>query len=193
MNFFVLILIALSLAMDAFAVSVSNGIAIKDLKPKHGIKTGLYFGFFQFAMPLIGWALGTSFSNAISSVDHWVAFILLGAIGGKMIWDACHDDSCGKQTPRTAKEVLTARLLTVQAIATSIDALVVGVSFAMLQVNVWFACTIIGVIAFLLSFLGSLLGKKIGCLFRQKAAIAGGIILIGIGLKILLEHLFAQA
>ncbi len=190
MNFFVILLIALSLAMDAFAVSVSNGIAIKNLKTKHAVKTGLYFGFFQFAMPLIGWALGTSFSNAISSIDHWVAFVLLGAIGGKMVWDACHNDPCDKQKNRSAQEVLTAKLLVVQAIATSIDALVVGVSFAMLQVNIWGACTIIGIVAFLLSFFGSLLGKKIGCFFQQKAAIAGGIILIGIGLKILLEHLF---
>lgn len=108
-----------------------------------------------------------------------------------MLWDAFHDDNCATQTSSTAEEALTTKLLTVQAIATSIDALAVGVSFAMLQVNVWFACTVIGIVAFLLSFFGSLLGKKIGCLFRQKATVIGGVILIGIGLKILLEHLFA--
>lgn len=191
MDLISILLIALSLAMDAFAVSISNGITVQDFKPVHGMKIGLYFGFFQFAMPLLGWLLGTGFSRAISSVDHWIAFLLLGAIGGKMVWDAFREDSCGQHPMRLAKDVLTARVLTVQAIATSIDALVIGVSFAMLQVNIWQASAIIGVVAFLLSFIGSLLGKKLGCLLRSKAELAGGIILIGIGLKILLEHLFA--
>lgn len=184
-----ILLIALSLAMDAFAVSVGNGITVKDFKPIHGVKVGLYFGIFQFAMPLIGWALGKSFSSAIASVDHWIAFLLLAAIGGKMVWDSFHEEASGEQPARCAKEVLTARLLIVQAIATSIDALVIGVSFAVVSVNVLLACTVIGVVAFALSFIGGLLGKKIGTLFQSKATLIGGLILIGIGLKILLEHL----
>lgn len=184
-----ILLISLSLAMGAFAVSIGNGITVKDFKPIHGVKLGLYFGIFQFAMPLLGWALGKSFSQAIASVDHWIAFLLLGAIGGKMVWDSFHEEASGEQSTRCAKEVLTAKLLTVQAIATSIDALIIGVSFAMLEVNVLAACTIIGVTAFVLSFIGGLLGKKIGSLFQSKAELIGGIILIGIGLKILLEHL----
>lgn len=192
MSIYMIFFTAVALAMDAFAVSVSNGICVKDFKPIHGVKTGIYFGLFQFIMPLIGWLLGTSFSSAISSVDHWIAFILLGFIGGKMIWDAfkqSSDDPGTEKKDCSAAAYLTFKLLIVQAIATSIDALAVGVSFAMLNVNVWAACTVIGAVAFVLSFLGGILGKKIGLLFEKKAQLIGGLILVFIGSKILIEHL----
>lgn len=196
MNFPTLLLIALSLAMDAFAVSVSDGIATRDFKPRHSAVLGVYFGVFQFLMPLAGFLLGLSFKEYIEAVDHWIAFLLLSFIGGKMIADTLKEKAGGTDVcetgggQRTAKETLTPRLLVTQALATSIDALAVGVSFAILdELNIWYACGVIGVVAFLLSFVGGMLGKKIGCYLKGKAEILGGIILICIGVKILIEHL----
>ncbi|MGN1098342.1 MAG: manganese efflux pump MntP family protein [Clostridia bacterium] len=183
-------LTAVSLAMDAFAVSITNGVVVADFKKRYAVKMGLYFGVFQFVMPLIGYALGSSFRSYIETFDHWIAFGLLVLIGGNMIRESIwgeEEESVGK----TAKEALNAKVLTVQAIATSIDALAVGISFSLLpDVDMWLSCTIIGIVAFLFSFFGGLTGKKIGGLFKDKAELAGGIVLCAIGIKILVEHLF---
>lgn len=179
-------LIAVSLALDAFAVSVSSGISVKGFGWKHAVKMGVYFGLFQFAMPLIGWFLGSSVSAYIEAVDHWIAFGLLVLIGGRMVWGALHT-ACGEEEAPPAD--LTAKRLVVLAIATSIDALAVGVSMAFMDVNILFSAIVIGVVAFALSVVGGLLGKRLGCLFQRRAEVVGGVVLIAIGIKILVEHL----
>lgn len=182
--------IAVGLAMDAFAVSVSNGVTISDFKWIHGIKQGLYFGGFQFLMPLLGYLLGSSVKESIEAVDHWIAFLLLCGIGLNMVLESRQKDTESKQVVASAHTLLTGRILLVQAVATSIDALAVGISFALLEINILISSAIIGSVAFLFSVAGGLLGKGLGSLFRQKAECMGGIILIGIGMKILAEHFF---
>ena len=162
-------LIAVSLALDAFAVSVSSGISIPGFGPRQAVKMGLWFGTFQFLMPLLGWLLGSSVSQYIEAVDHWVAFGLLAVIGGKMAWESLRR-GCGEEDE--APPDLSARRLCVLAIATSIDALAVGVSMA-----------------FALSVTGGLVGRRLGCLFQRRAELTGGLVLIAIGVKILIEHL----
>lgn len=186
MNFASVFLIALSLAMDAFAVSISNGISSKQCSLKDALITGLFFGGFQFFMPVLGWALGTSVSAYIEAIDHFIAFGLLGFIGANMIYGAVKEanekgEACSNFNFKT---------LTLQAIATSIDALAVGISFAILKVNIISAALVIGIVAFLFSVLGVRLGRRLGNIFRKRAEILGGFVLIGIGLKILIEHLF---
>lgn len=180
-----ILLIAVSLAMDAFAVSVSSGISVPGFGWKHAVKMGAYFGFFQFAMPLIGWLLGSGVSQYIVAVDHWIAFGLLALIGGRMVWEALRR-GCGGEDPAPD---LSAGRLTLLAVATSIDALAVGVSMAFMEVNILLSAGIIGVVAFALSVAGGLAGKRLGCLFQRRAEVAGGLVLIAIGVKILLEHL----
>ena len=193
-------LIAVGLSMDAFAVSVTNGIIIKDLKFEHALKVGLYFGLFQALMPLAGWFAGSQFKEYIINIDHWIAFILLAFIGGKMIREA-YANSCevtvsgdgmcevaiSKQEVAEEDPLRMGRLL-VLAVATSIDALAVGISFAFLNVSILWTSALIGVITFVICVAGVYIGKKFGCLFQKKAEIVGGLILILIGLKILLEH-----
>ena len=176
-------LIAVSLALDAFAVSVSSGISIPGFGVRHALKLGCWFGGFQFAMPLMGWFLGSSVSRYIEAVDHWVAFGLLALIGGRMVWGSLRGDGAEE-----APEDLSARRLCLLAIATSIDALAVGVSMAFMPVNVLLSAAVIGVVAFALSVVGGLAGKRLGALFQKRAELAGGLVLIGIGLKILIEH-----
>ena len=176
-------LIALSLALDAFAVSVSSGISIPGFGWKHALKLGCWFGGFQFAMPLAGWLLGTSVSQYIEAVDHWVAFGLLAVIGGRMVWGSLKGGD-GEEAPPD----LSARRLCLLAIATSIDALAVGVSMAFMRVSVLLSAAIIGVVAFVLSMVGGLAGKRLGALFQRRAELAGGLVLVGIGIKILVEH-----
>lgn len=185
MSLFMIFLIAVSLSMDAFAVSVSNGIALGNISGKDTLRTGVFFGFFQFMMPVIGWLLGTSVKAYIEAIDHWIAFGLLLFIGGNMIKEALSggDEEEGEVSLSSGK-------LAVQAVATSIDALAVGISFAMLNVNIIYAAAIIGVVCFLISVMGCRLGRKIGTMLKEKAELAGGVVLIGIGLKILIEHLF---
>lgn len=182
MHFIELIMIAIGLSMDAFAVSLSNGMAIPGLKLKDALKFGFFFGFFQALMPLIGWAAGRLFSGYITALDHWVAFILLGYIGAKMILDASHCEE--------AKGSTQFGVLLVLAIATSIDALAAGVTFAFMVMNIWSSILIIGLITFVLCTIGALLGKCAGCALGQRAQIVGGVILIAMGIKILVEHLF---
>lgn len=177
-------LIAVSLALDAFAVSVSSGIAIPGFGWRQAVKMGLWFGAFQFAMPLAGWLLGSSVSGYIEAVDHWVAFGLLALIGGRMAWGALRSDGAEEEAPAD----LSARRLCLLAIATSIDALAVGVSMAFMRVDVFLSAAVIGVVAFLLSVVGGLAGKRLGGLFQKRAELVGGLVLIGIGVKILAEH-----
>ena len=183
MELFEIIAIGIGLAMDAFAVSICKGLSMKKIDWKKAIIIALYFGIFQALMPVLGYFLGSTFSSFVQSVDHWIAFILLAIIGGNMIKDST-DDEVEKRNDKV--DVKTMLLL---AIATSIDALAVGVTFAFFEVNLLLSISIIGIITFVLSFLGVIIGNKFGDKFQNRAELAGGIVLIIIGLKILLEHL----
>lgn len=181
-----ILLIAVSLALDAFAVSVSSGISVPGFGRRQAVRMGAYFGLFQFAMPLAGWVLGSSVSSCIEAVDHWIAFGLLAFIGGRMVWGARGKEGEGTRGP----EELSCRRLVVLAVATSIDALAVGVSMAFMKdVNILFAALVIGAVAFGLSVAGGLAGRRLGSLFQKRAERVGGLVLIAIGLKILIEHL----
>lgn len=183
-----LALIGAGLSMDAFAVSVCKGLGMKRLNMRQAFVIALFFGVFQAVMPVIGWVLGTGFQSYISPVDHWIAFALLAFIGGKMLFDAFHDDERDDDAA-SANAPLDLKELTMLAIATSIDALAVGITFAFLQVDIVPALTLIGVITFALSFAGVAIGHFFGARFEKPATIVGGVVLILIGLKILLEHL----
>ncbi len=178
------LLIALGLAMDAFAVSVTSGATITHDRLKSALKAALFFGAFQAFMPVIGWFGGLEFSDFVSGYDHWVAFGLLALIGGKMI----HESMTTEPDERVAN-LLDLRVLTFLAVATSIDALAVGVTFAFLDVPIFIPVVVIGVVTFVLSFLGIYIGNRFVGFFENRIEIVGGLILIGIGLKILLEDL----
>ena len=182
MGFIELLLIAVGLSMDAFAVSVCKGLSVKKVGVKHAALAGLYFGGFQFLMPVIGYLLGFRFESVIESIDHWVAFVLLAFIGGNMI-----KESFGKG--EELNDDFGVRTMLLMAIATSIDALAVGITFAFLEVQILPAAGLIGVTTFLLSFAGIYIGNVFGVRYKSKAELAGGIILVLIGVKILLEHL----
>ena len=182
MAFAELFLIAVGLSMDAFAVSVCKGLSVKKLSVKHAVLVGLYFGGFQFLMPVIGWLLGYRFESLITEIDHWIAFGLLALIGGNMIKESFGDaeqlnDDFGLKT------------MLLLAVATSIDALAVGITFAFLEVKILPAAMLIGITTFILSAAGVYIGRVFGAKYKAAAERAGGIILILIGLKILLEHL----
>ena len=186
MGFFELVLLAVGLSMDAFAVSVCKGLAIKRAGIKEGCICGAWFGGFQALMPLIGFFLGTLFADAIVAFDHWIAFGLLAIIGINMLKEACGEEECEE----CGNADLSVKKMFVMAVATSIDALAVGVSLAMAgHVNIYAAVVLIGLITFILSAAGVKIGNVFGNRFEKKAEIAGGIILILLGLKILLEHL----
>lgn len=187
-GFVELFVIGVGLSMDAFAVAVCKGLGMKKVNWRHAFVIALMFGGFQGLMPLIGWALGSQLTSLIEPVDHWIAFVLLAFIGGKMLWDAFHDDD-GCETCGCAEERLDMRELLMMAVATSIDALAVGVTFAFLGVNAMAAVVVIGVTTFILSFVGVAVGNRFGARFEKPATIAGGVVLVFIGLKILLEHL----
>lgn len=182
MGFIELLLIAVGLSMDAFAVSVCKGLSVKKVGVKHAALAGLYFGGFQFLMPVIGYLLGFRFESVIESIDHWVAFVLLAFIGGNMI-----KESFGKA--EELNDDFGVKTMLLMAIATSIDALAVGITFAFLEVQILPAAGLIGVTTFLLSFVGIYIGNAFGTRYKSKAELAGGIILVVIGVKILLEHL----
>lgn len=197
--------------MDAFAVAICKGLGMRKIRWRDALVIALFFGGFQALMPLIGWAAGSLFASTITAVDHWIAFGLLAFIGGKMLWDAFHEEDspcvCGRDCatcqrrggadcddPEAARQApiappLDYRELVMLAIATSIDALAVGITFAFLGVNIWAAIAIIGVTTFVLSLVGVVVGNQFGSRFEKAATIAGGIVLILIGLKILIEHL----
>lgn len=182
MELWELFLIAVGLSMDAFAVAVCKGLSVKKIRPKEQAIVGLYFGGFQAVMPTIGYFLGVQFSDFIQSFDHWIAFVLLGIIGINMIREArCQED--------TMDDSFGVKAMFPLAIATSIDALAVGVTFAFLKVQIVPAVTFIGVVTFVFSVVGLMVGNAFGCKYKAKAEIFGGVVLILIGLKILLEHL----
>lgn len=180
-----LFMIAVGLSMDAFAVSVCRGLKMPKLNLRQGFVIALFFGGFQAVMPLIGWLLGKQFEAYIIKIDHWIAFILLSIIGIKMIVEALRDD----ETVENERDDFSIKELLILAIATSIDALAVGITFAFLQVSIVPAVSFIGITTFILAFIGVIIGKAFGVKYKSKAEIAGGVILILIGLKILLDHL----
>lgn len=179
-------LIGIGLSMDAFAVAMCKGLGMKTLRWGQGIWIALFFGAFQGLMPLAGWLLGKRFEGYITPVDHWIAFGLLGYIGGKMIWDALHEQSESEAQPESAPNL---KELLILSVATSIDALAVGIPFAFLQVNILPAASLIALTTFGLSLAGVVIGHQFGARFQTWAQIAGGGVLMLIGVKILLEHL----
>lgn len=182
-----LFLIGVGLSMDAFAVSICKGLGMSRLSMRQAAVISLFFGGFQALMPLIGWALGSQLTDFITPIDHWIAFGLLAFVGGKMLWDAFHEDD--EDEGVQADEKLDLKELLMLAIATSIDALAVGITFAFLQVAIVPSITIIGLTTFVISFAGVAVGHFFGARFEKPATIVGGVVLILIGVKILLEHL----
>ncbi len=189
MKIFEVLLLSLALSMDAFAVAIASGATMKKLHLPHALKMGLFFGGFQAVMPVVGWLAGLSMKSFISGWDHWVAFVLLSAVGGKMVWEAFEikeEEECEGKSKTCPFDTGT---LTVLAIATSIDALAVGLTFSMLQVSIAGPVLVIGLVTFLMTFAGVKIGSAGGHFFENKMEAAGGLILVAIGLKILLEHL----
>lgn len=178
-----LFLIAVGLSMDAFAVSVCKGLAMPKCTFKKAAIVGLWFGGFQALMPAIGYVLGAQFQETIASIDHWIAFVLLALIGGNMIHEALDND---EEEADASLDVKTMFLL---AVATSIDALAIGITFAFLKVSIIPAVCFIGIVTFIISFAGVKIGNVFGARYKNKAEIVGGVILILLGMKILLEHL----
>jgi len=184
MNIGLILAIALGLSMDAFAVAVASGYAISRMNLGHALRMALFFGGFQAIMPVAGWLLGLSVRQFIAGFDHWLAFGLLLFVGGKMIWEARHEEEFVEKNP------LNIATLFMLALATSIDALAVGLSLSFLAVAILLPAAIIGAVTFALSLAGVYVGKAFGHFFENKIEIVGGLVLIGIGVKILLEHLF---
>lgn len=183
MDLLTLLTLAVGLAMDAFAASICKGLAMREKVLKKGIIVGLWFGGFQALMPTIGFFLGTQFKDQITSIDHWIAFVLLGLIGINMVKEALSNDE------EQADDSIAVKEMFMLAVATSIDALAVGITFAFLNVHIVSAASMIGVCTFLISFAGVKIGNIFGTKYKSKAELAGGIILILLGFKILLEHL----
>jgi putative Mn2+ efflux pump MntP len=183
MNIFTILIIGVALSMDVFAISMTSGVTIKDVKINHVFKIAFFFGFFQSGMFLLGDLLGFSMRDLISGIDHWIAFSLLSLIGGKMIYESFQMGDDVKRDP------LNTFVLVALAVATSIDAFAVGLSFALLKVPVLLPAVIIGVVTFVISSIGVFIGEKIGHFFENKIEIIGGLILIAIGVKILVEHI----
>jgi len=179
-----LLILAIGLSMDAFAVSICKGLAVNKVKPRHMLITGLWFGGFQALMPLLGYFLGATFEKYVTAIDHYIAFVLLGAIGANMIKEAFSNEEDESNCDFSFKTMF------LMAVATSIDALAVGITFALLpDVKIIPAVSFIGIITFSLSALGVKLGNVFGAKYKSKAEFAGGVILILLGIKILLEHL----
>lgn len=188
MNLITLFTLAVGLSMDAFAVAICKGLAMKKITVGKAAIVGLWFGGFQGLMPLVGYFLGVQFEDKITSIDHWIAFVLLGLIGLNMIREALFGEEEGCSSCEEDAD-LSVKSMFVLAVATSIDALAIGVTFAFLKVNIWSAISFIGVITFLFSMVGVKVGNVFGVRYKSKAELAGGVILILLGVKILLEHL----
>jgi len=198
------LLVALGLSMDAFAVSVSAGMCSTEPKPSRILRAAFSFGLFQFLMPVAGWLLGRAFSAYIQKYDHWIAFGLLAMVGGKMLKEsltpakaaACEDDETEAQKVKSAinaasgADVNDPKNLLILSIATSLDALAIGISFSLLGTGIWIPALVIGVVTFFVCLLGFEFGKRIGSTLERRAETVGGFVLIGIGVKILVEHLF---
>lgn len=187
MGIFELFILSVGLSMDAFAVSICKGLSVEKTGMKHMCIAGLWFGGFQAFMPFIGYTLGSAFTEYIIAVDHWIAFVLLAFIGGHMLKEAFEDDTC-ECCEEKESNPFGMKTMFLMAIATSIDALAVGVTFAFLRVNILWAITFIGITTFCFSAMGIKIGSIFGGKFKSKAEIAGGLILIFLGAKILLEH-----
>lgn len=185
-DFLSILLIAVGLSADCFAVALSGGIANRNHSLLQALRVSFSFGFFQSLMLVLGWLAGRTVVEFISSFDHWIAFALLAFVGGKMLWEAFHPEDDEE------KEIDISRgfLLLTLSIATSIDSLAVGLSFAFLEVNIGLAIPVIGIVAFMFTVLGFLAGKRAGRLLDRRAEALGGLILLGIALKVLLSHLF---
>jgi len=186
MKLFDIILLAIGLAMDCFVVSIACGMAMKKIKLWPTIKIAFFFGFFQAAMPLIGWVVGSRFRIYVENFDHWIAFLILTLLGARMI----HENFKVQHTDQKKLNPYKLSVILTLAVATSIDALAVGFTFAFLKINLWLAIFIIGITSLLISIFGILFGHKYCCKFNVPAELLGGIVLIGIGIKILLEHLY---
>lgn len=187
LSLFELFFIAVGLSMDAFAVAICKGLGMSRLNMRQAAIIAVFFGGFQALMPIIGWLLGAQFASFVTPVDHWIAFALLAFIGGKMLFEALRGD--GEEQADVLDAKLDLRELLMLAIATSIDALAVGITFAFLSVDIVPAASFIGVVTFVLSFAGVAIGHQFGARWEKPSTIAGGIVLILIGFKILLEHL----
>ena len=178
-----ILLIAIGLAMDAFAVSICKGLSMKKMNWKKALIVGAYFGIFQALMPIMGYFLGSTFEDLVTHIDHWIAFVLLVAIGGNMLKEAFANNS------ENCNDNVDFRTMSILAIATSIDALAVGITFAFLQADIWISATIIGIVTFIISIIGVKIGNRFGNKYERRAETVGGFILIFMGIKILLEHL----
>ena len=184
LDFLSILFIALGLSADCFAVALGGSISLKTISPPQLFRLSSMFGLFQALMPVLGWLVGQTVVNLIADFDHWVAFALLVIVGGRMLWEAFHDDNQHQNA-----DITRGLLLLTVSVATSIDALAVGLSFAFLKVNIWLASLTIGITAFVVTAVGFLLGRKAGELVGKRAEAVGGIILLIIGLRILVEHL----
>lgn len=182
-NWITILGIAVALAMDAFAVALASGAVVNPLTGRHLFRLGFHFGLFQALMPVVGWLVGLAVQKWISAYDHWIAFALLAFVGGRMIREAC-----GEEEERQVSDPTRGMTMVVLSIATSIDALAVGLSLAMLNISVWVPAAVIGLVAGVLTVLGMLLGRRLGGEWGKRVEICGGVVLCGIGLKILLEH-----
>ena len=187
MDLITIIGIAFALAMDSFAVSITSGTTVKHLRIDNALKIAAFFGIFQAVMPLFGWLMGLELRDVISGVDHWMAFVILNLIGFKMICESFRTESSQKEV-----NPLNVYVLLILSVATSIDAFAVGITFAFLKFAIITPIIVIGVVTFLLSLLGIYAGNKIGQIFKNKIKIIGGLLLIGIGTKIIIEHLLCS-
>ncbi len=188
MGWISLLALACALAMDAFAVAIVTGLTLNPMTRRHVFRLAFHFGLFQALMPALGWLAGTAVRKYISDVDHWIAFGLLAFVGGKMLWEALHDQE-GEQS--ASNDPTSGWLLVVLSVATSIDALAVGLSLAMLGATIIIPALVIGVAAVFFTALGMAIGRQIGSVWGKRVEILGGLILVGIGVKIVIEHLSA--
>lgn len=186
MSFLTILLIAVGLAMDALAVAIAIGVMLPEPSFRQFFRLSFHFGLFQFLMPIIGWLAGTTFSSHIQAFDHWIAFGLLAVIGSRMIWDSFSNDSANA----VAKDPTRKMSLIVLSTATSIDALAVGLSLAVLKVSILYPCVVIGVVAAIMTIFGMFFGSRLGRRFGKRMELIGGLVLITIGVKILIDHMF---
>ena len=189
MTFGAILLLAVGLAMDATAVSATRGMAISSIQIRHVAMVSLFFGGFQALMPLIGWTIGAGVGPLVQTWDHWIAFALLATVGGKMVWEARNEADADRSASGCEQNVFGLRVMTMLAIATSIDALAVGITLPMLDAPLVLSLSTIGITTGLLSALGLFAGRRFGAALGQKLDVLGGLVLIGLGLKILIEHL----